>query len=88
MLARYGGDEFVSILSDTTMDGARPYIKRVMGRVEHDPIMTSMGVSVSIGLAEFDRASMKTMDDILSAADSDMYRVKIQRQKARRSPAL
>ena len=50
-----------------------------------DSIMSSLGVAVSIGLAEFDRASMKTMDDIISAADSDMYRVKAKRQKARRA---
>ena len=85
LVARYGGDEFVSILSDADLDGARLYIKRVVERVATDPIMEPMGVTVSIGLAEFDRASMKTTDDIVSAADSDMYRVKARRQKARRA---
>lgn len=76
LVARYGGDEFVSILSDADMDGARLYIRRVTDRVAQDPIMSPRGVSVSIGLAEFDRASMKTMDDVIQAADADMYRVK------------
>lgn len=85
LVARYGGDEFVSILSDADMDGARLYIRRVTDRVEGDPIMSEKGVTVSIGIAEFDRASMKTMDDVIHAADSDMYRVKALRQKGRRA---
>ena len=85
LVARYGGDEFVSILSDADMDGARLYIKRVCRRVETDPTMKPLNVTVSVGLAEFDRASMKTMDDVVSAADADMYRVKLQRQKGRRA---
>jgi len=85
LVARYGGDEFVSILSDADMDGARLYIKRVTDRVVTDEVMAPLGVTVSIGLAEFDRASMKTMDDVVSAADSDMYRVKGLRHKGRRT---
>jgi diguanylate cyclase (GGDEF)-like protein len=85
LVARYGGDEFVSILSDADMDGARLYIRRVTDRVAGDPIMAEKGVTVSIGMAEFDRASMKTMDDVVQAADTDMYRVKGLRTKRRRA---
>lgn len=83
LVARYGGDEFVSILSDADLDGARLYIKRVTDRVVTDPVMAPQNVTVSIGLAEFDRSSMKTMDDVIFAADADMYRVKTLRQKGR-----
>lgn len=85
LVARYGGDEFVSILSDADLDGARLYIKRVRDRVASDPVMAALDVTVSVGLAEFDRASMKTMDDVISAADADMYRVKALRQKQKKS---
>jgi len=85
LVARYGGDEFVSILSDADMDGARLYIHRVTARVATDPIMGEKGVTVSIGMAEFDRSSMKTMDDVIQAADTDMYRVKALRQKERQA---
>jgi diguanylate cyclase (GGDEF)-like protein len=85
LVARYGGDEFVSILSDADMDGARLYIHRVTERVATDPIMGEKGVTVSNGMAEFDRSSMKTMDDVIQAADSDMYRAKALRQKERQA---
>jgi len=83
LVARYGGDEFVSILSDSDMEGARLYIQRVSDRVAQDPIMAPRGVTVSTGMAEFDRESMNSMDDVIHAADAHMYRAKSQRQAER-----
>ena len=85
LVARYGGDEFVSILSESHMDGARLYVRRVEDRVKSEPTLAKHGVTVSIGLAEFDRATMKTMSDVLQAADSDMYRTKGVRVAHRRT---
>ncbi len=76
MVARYGGDEFVSVLSESYLDGARLYARRVADAISADPVLDEHGVTVSIGLAEFDRASMKGPEDVLEAADADMYRVK------------
>lgn len=85
LVARYGGDEFVSILSESHMDGARLYVQRVTKRVAEDGIMGQYGVTVSMGLAEFDRASMKTREEVIQAADADMYRVKAHQRKGRRA---
>jgi GGDEF domain-containing protein len=49
--------------------------------------MAPRGVTVSTGVAEFDRQSMNTMDDVIHAADADMYRAKSQRQTDRQAPA-
>lgn len=89
LVARYGGDEFVSILSESHMDGARLYVRRVTERMANDPLLHRHGVTVSMGLAEFDRASMKSAEDLLHAADSDMYRAKSRRAKQdRRTSSL
>jgi diguanylate cyclase (GGDEF)-like protein len=82
LVGRYGGDEFVSVLSDSGMDGARLYLDRVQSTVEQDPALAEHQVSVSMGVAEFDREEMRSVADLLQAADMDMYRAKAERRSA------
>jgi diguanylate cyclase (GGDEF)-like protein len=80
LVARYGGDEFVSILSDGRTEGARLFISRVREGVSADPLLARYGVTVSAGLAVFEPARMGTGEDLLSAADADLYRHKAERR--------
>jgi GGDEF domain-containing protein len=43
--------------------------------------MSQFGLTISVGVAEFDPDSMATMNDILRAADADMYQVKAERPR-------
>lgn len=76
LVARYGGDEFVSILTDSTDEGARLYVERVREDVAADPILSGGGVSVTWGISGFDRDRMETADDLIEEADADFYRRK------------
>ncbi len=76
LVARYGGDEFISVLSESTIEGARIYVERVAERVAEDPVLAPAGITVSHGLATFDREAMRRPDDIIHAADADLYRQK------------
>jgi diguanylate cyclase (GGDEF)-like protein len=83
LVARYGGDEFVAALTDTTRDGISAYVKRVGRRVETDPTLSKFGIHVSAGTAHFDPESMATVNDLLRAADADMYEQKAKRASGR-----
>jgi diguanylate cyclase (GGDEF)-like protein len=78
LVARYGGDEFVTVLSDTTKEGARRHAARVAARLVRHPLLGPLSVSLSFGVAEY-REGVEGVDDLLRAADQDLYRSKGER---------
>ncbi|MEJ2207331.1 MAG: diguanylate cyclase [Gemmatimonadota bacterium] len=80
LVARYGGDEFISALSDSDGPGAGLYVQRIRERVADSPVMGPLGVTATVGVAIFDPETMSTPEDVIRAADDDMYRGKIKRR--------
>ncbi|MDR3438320.1 GGDEF domain-containing protein [Telmatospirillum sp.] len=75
---RYGGEEFVAVLPDTTIEQAVEVAERLRASVEKTKIVTPSGllnVSVSIGVAE--RSSAQShWTEVLVASDAALYRAK------------
>ena len=74
---RLGGEEFMLIMSETTMDGARVKAERLRGNVEqahYAEIDSKLVQTVSVGIAEYRRG--ETVDQILHRADQAMYQAK------------
>lgn len=75
LAARFGGDEFISVLSDTDPEGAQLHATRVAARIATAEELAPHEITVSFGLAHF-TAGMKSVDDLIGAADDALYRQK------------
>lgn len=71
---RYGGDEFLTIVSDASSVEAQKVVERMHNSVSEwnkGAHLEDCNISLSIGVAEW--ADGKTIDEVLDVADQDMY---------------
>jgi len=79
VVGRFGGEEFLFVLSGVARRGARVMAERRRGEIEARPVDLGDGrvtaVTVSAGVASF-IPSMREVQDLLRAADEALYRAK------------
>jgi diguanylate cyclase (GGDEF)-like protein len=82
-VVRYGGDEFLVFLADSTSEGAAVVESRIAKSV-HDwnaaGHLANFELTLSIGLGEWQEGM--SLDDILNDADQKMYSTKESRKRA------
>jgi len=79
MVARYGGDEFTILLSDTPHEGGQQVAERIRQSVEDTEFETDgeekLRLTLSIGVASYPEHGT-AREDLLDAADKAMYHAK------------
>ncbi|MBT7070561.1 MAG: diguanylate cyclase, partial [Anaerolineae bacterium] len=77
-IARYGGDEFIILLPETSAEDAFTLAERICRDVAHTNCVTESGetcsISISLGVTEFDRK--ETLGSLLHRADKALYKAK------------
>jgi len=81
LLGRYGGDEFVILMPETSMEGARQAAERLLVEIQEISIATprgNCGITVSIGVAGVAAGSKEggTVDGVIKGADEALYAAK------------
>ena len=76
LAARYGGDEFVVLLADADLAGARAFLGRIRAAFHNASLSLGRGpLTVSVGLAAWS-PDMEQPDELLRRADDELYRAK------------
>ncbi len=73
--ARFGGEEFLSVLTSTDTEGALIFADRIRAALAETVIGTGGRLTVSAGLASF-HSSVRSPDELLAAADHALYQAK------------
>nr|WP_052479270.1 GGDEF domain-containing protein [Kibdelosporangium sp. MJ126-NF4]CEL23256.1 GGDEF/response regulator receiver domain protein [Kibdelosporangium sp. MJ126-NF4]CTQ94418.1 GGDEF/response regulator receiver domain protein [Kibdelosporangium sp. MJ126-NF4] len=74
LVGRFGGDEFVVFLADTTGGDAMVMAERIRRSIVRTVSQSIVDISVSIGVAACDGGRL--LDDLLHAADVALYKAK------------
>lgn len=76
VVARFGGDEFVILLVETSKAGARLYADRIRQVVATFPFSHGKPVTASFGVASLPDDEVATSEDLFRAADEALYAAK------------
>ena len=72
VVARYGGDEFVILMPETSLEQAGQLANKLRAWVASDPLLRDRNVTASFGIAGFPIHG-STPQELLQVADSSMY---------------
>jgi diguanylate cyclase (GGDEF)-like protein/putative nucleotidyltransferase with HDIG domain len=72
VVARYGGDEFVILMPETSVEQARQLASKLRGWVASDPLLRDKNITASFGIAGFP-VHGSTPQELIQVADSSMY---------------
>ncbi|MBF0265644.1 MAG: diguanylate cyclase [Gammaproteobacteria bacterium] len=73
-LGRWGGDEFLILLSETSLMYADHVAQRICSEVEQYPFNKVDEVSISLGVVEY--KTNESIDALINRADTSLYRAK------------
>jgi two-component system cell cycle response regulator len=81
LVGRFGGEEFLFVLTDTDENDVRAYAERIRSEIERrgktmKPRFRQLGLTVSIGVVLY-RPNFGDYRELIEAADQAMYRAKM-----------
>ena len=75
VVARYGGDEFIVLMPETSLDQAQKLSERLRSALASDSLLSQRKVTGSCGIASFP-VHGATIEELIREADQAMYRSK------------
>jgi len=86
IVARFGGDEFVVLLPETSREGAYKVYQRIRKKAEGISV-NEVPLSLSLGLATKEKEE-ESLTEILRRAEDEMYRQKLAETRSSRSAII
>lgn len=79
IVARFGGEEFIILLPETSLEKAKRFSSRLRSKIKSDEILKKYNVTVSGGLTEYKKKDTKSK--FKKRADKALYKAKQTRDK-------
>jgi diguanylate cyclase (GGDEF)-like protein len=79
IVGRYGGEEFALLMPETDLKGALVVAERYRKRVEDFVLLErdqELRVTISLGVADYPRRGLQTVDDLIRLADNALFLAK------------